>query len=254
MGGTYGLQSRSQSIAQARDRRLVPRPGGEISVAEQCDGGLKAVTVNLGTWNAFHTEIDDFTNLDGDTTSNKWYESDLYATLALGFSKAALSFNYTSYLSPGNYFSHVKEFGIKLGVVDSAALGKGALKPYALVAFELISPVPKLKNGSEKRVKLVLAVTTGVVRSVTAARCCHSAASTWLRAATDAGSICAARSRASASDTTGTPPPAAGAAWADARSAASAPMNRATTTVFTAPPWTRRSAKAPRRSKDRKLQ
>jgi hypothetical protein len=101
------------------------------------DGGLKAVTVNLGTWNAFHTEIDDVTNRDGETTSNKWYESDLYATLALGFSKAALSFNYTSYTSPGNYFAHVKEFGIKLAVDDSGALGKGALKPYALVAFEL---------------------------------------------------------------------------------------------------------------------
>ena len=101
------------------------------------DGGLKAVTVNLGTWNAFHTEIDDVTNRDGETTSNKWYESDLYATLALGFSKAALSFNYTSYTSPGNYFAHVKEFGIKAAFDDSGALGKGALKPYALVAFEL---------------------------------------------------------------------------------------------------------------------
>ena len=42
------------------------------------DGGLKTVGVNLGTWNAFNTEIDGFTNRDGETTSNKWYESDLY--------------------------------------------------------------------------------------------------------------------------------------------------------------------------------
>jgi hypothetical protein len=91
------------------------------------DGGLKSVTVNLGTWNAFHTELPD----------NKWYESDLYATVGFGFSKAALSFNYTSYTSPADLFAHVKEFGIKLGVDDSSALGKGALKPYALVAFEL---------------------------------------------------------------------------------------------------------------------
>ena len=101
------------------------------------DGALKAVTLNLGTWNAFHSQIDDFINLDGDVTSNKWYESDLYATLGLGFGPTVLSLNYTSYLSPGNYFNHVKEFGIKLAYDDSAPLGRAALKPYALVAFEL---------------------------------------------------------------------------------------------------------------------
>jgi hypothetical protein len=82
------------------------------------DGALKAVTLNLGTWNAFHTQIDGFTNRDGDLTSNKWYESDLYATLGLGFGPTAVSFNYTSYTSPANLFAHV-------------------MKPYALVAFEL---------------------------------------------------------------------------------------------------------------------
>jgi hypothetical protein len=101
------------------------------------DGALKAITVNLGTWNAFHTELSDRTNLDGETSSNKWYESDLYATLGFGFSKAVLSLNYTSYTSPGNWFAHVKELGVKLAFDDSSALGKAALKPYALVAFEL---------------------------------------------------------------------------------------------------------------------
>ena len=101
------------------------------------DGALKSVTVNLGTWNAFNTQIDDFTNLDGEITSNKWYESDLYGTLGFGFGATTLSLNYTSYTSPANLFGHVKEFGIKLAFDDSGALGKGALKPYALVAFEL---------------------------------------------------------------------------------------------------------------------
>ena len=49
------------------------------------DGAVKSVTLNAGTWNSFHTEIDNFTNLDGDVSSNKWYESDFYATLGLGF-------------------------------------------------------------------------------------------------------------------------------------------------------------------------
>ena len=102
------------------------------------DGGLKTVTLNAGTWNAFHTQISDFTNLDGDVSSNKWYESDIYATLGLGFGGGVtLGTTYTSYTSPGNWFGHVKEIALKLSLDDSAKLGKGALKPYGLVAFEL---------------------------------------------------------------------------------------------------------------------
>ena len=91
------------------------------------DGALKTVTLNLGTWNAFHTELSD----------NKWYESDLYATLGLGFGPTVLSFNYTAYTSPADLFNTVHELGIKVAFDDSGRLGKASLKPYALVAFEL---------------------------------------------------------------------------------------------------------------------
>jgi len=91
------------------------------------DGSLKTVGVNVGTWNAVNSQIDD----------NKWYESDFYATLGLGFSQAALAFTYTSYTSPADLFAHVKELAVKASFDDSAALGRGALKPYALVAFEM---------------------------------------------------------------------------------------------------------------------
>ena len=91
------------------------------------DAALKTVSVNVGTWNALNSQIDD----------NKWYESDVYATLGLGFSKAALAFTYTSYTSPADLFAHVKEIAVKASFDDSAALGRGALKPYVLVAFEM---------------------------------------------------------------------------------------------------------------------
>jgi len=97
------------------------------------DGNLKTVGVNVGTWNAFNTQI----NEDDFGTGNKWYESDLYATVAFGFGTTALGVTYTSYRSPANLFTHVKELAFRVSLDDSAALGSAALKPYALIAFEL---------------------------------------------------------------------------------------------------------------------
>jgi hypothetical protein len=97
------------------------------------DRGVKTVGLNFGTWNSLHS---------GDTghggpTGKLWYESDFYSKLTLGLeggtSVAAL---YTAYTSPNNTFTSVKEIAFQVGVDDSAFLGKAALKPYALVAFE----------------------------------------------------------------------------------------------------------------------
>ena len=101
------------------------------------DGALKTVGVNLGTWNAFNSQIDEFTNLDSEATSNKWYESDLYGTVAFGFGTTSLGVTYTSYTSPANLFAHVKELAVKLSYDDSGRLGRGSLRPYGLIAFEL---------------------------------------------------------------------------------------------------------------------
>jgi hypothetical protein len=120
------------------------------------DGGLKTVTVNVGSWNAFHSQI----NEEDFGTGNKWYESDFYGTLGFGFSKASLGFTYTSYTSPADLFSHVKELAVKLGVDDSAALGRGALKPYALVAFELTDDA-QADGGAAKGTYLELGVAPG---------------------------------------------------------------------------------------------
>ena len=120
------------------------------------DGGLKTVGLNLGTWNAFNTQI----NEDDFGTGNKWYESDLYATLGLGFGTTGLAFTYTSYTSPADLFAHVKELAIKLSVDDSARMGKGALKPYAIVAFEL-SDSGQADAGDAKGTYVELGVAPG---------------------------------------------------------------------------------------------
>jgi hypothetical protein len=129
------------------------------------DGGVKTVGVNVGTWNAFHTQIEDFVNRDGEVSSNKWYESDLYATLALGFGGGVtFGTTYTSYTSPGNWFAHVKELAFKVSVDDSAALGKGALKPYGLVAFELTDD-GQADAGDSKGVYVELGIAPGITGS-----------------------------------------------------------------------------------------
>lgn len=129
------------------------------------DESLKSVSLNVGSWNAFNSEIDDFTNLDGEISSNKWYESDLYATLGLGFGGGvSLATTYTSYMSPGNYFSHIKEIAFKLGVDDSARLGKGALKPYGLVGFELTDD-GQADAGASKGVYVELGIAPGYAGS-----------------------------------------------------------------------------------------
>ena len=115
------------------------------------DGGLKTVGLNVGSWNAIHSQLED----------NKWYESDFYATLGLGFNKASLSTTYTSYMSPADLFGHVKELAFKLGVDDSAALGKAALKPYALLAFELGDQGGQADAGHHNGTYLELGVAPG---------------------------------------------------------------------------------------------
>jgi hypothetical protein len=110
-------------------------PWADLGVAAYSgDGGLKGVTVNLGTWNSLHTGD---TGSDG-STSKRWYESDFYATVGFGVG-GGVSFatTYTAYTSPNSSFSTVKEMMFKLALDDSTHLGKGAVKPYVVVAREL---------------------------------------------------------------------------------------------------------------------
>lgn len=115
------------------------------------DGALKAVTINVGTWNALNSQL----------SGNKGYETDFYATLGLGLGATTLSFNYTSYTSPGDYFSHVKELGVKFAVDDSGALGAAALNPYAMVAFELDDD-GQADGGASRGTYLELGIAPGI--------------------------------------------------------------------------------------------
>jgi len=117
------------------------------------EGGLKSVGINLGTWNSAHSK------------PGGWYESDVYATVGLGFGGGvALASTYTSYTSPNDSFTHVKELAFKLSLDDSAALGSAALNPYGLLAFELATEPGRYQadGGFEGGRYLELGIAPGV--------------------------------------------------------------------------------------------
>ena len=109
-------------------------PSFDLGIAAYSgEKGLKSLGINFGTWNSLHTGD---TGVDG-PSGKLWYESDFYASLGLGFGGGtSFTTTYTAYTSPNNAFSTVKEIMFKVGVDDSGKLGKFALKPYVIYAFE----------------------------------------------------------------------------------------------------------------------
>ena len=118
------------------------------------DGAVKTIGLNIGSWNAFHSQI----NEDDFGTGNKWYEADIYGTVAFGFSNATLGVTYTSYTSPADLFAHVKELAVKIGT--PGPVGGVALNPYGLVAFEL-SDDGQADAGAAKGTYIELGVAPG---------------------------------------------------------------------------------------------
>jgi hypothetical protein len=114
---------------------MVMWPAFDLGIAlHEGKGGLKTAGVNVGTWNSLHTGD---TGLDG-PSGKLWYESDFYASLGLGFGHGtSLGTTYTAYTSPNNGFSTVREISFKVAVDDSGPLGKFAVKPYVIFAFEI---------------------------------------------------------------------------------------------------------------------
>ena len=116
------------------DTKVMVWPAADLGLSVYSgEGALKSAALDFGSWNSLHTG-----NAGLKSASKKlWYESDFYTSLSLGFgSGISVGTTYTAYTSPNAGFSNVKEVMFKLGVDDSARLGKAALKPYGIVAFE----------------------------------------------------------------------------------------------------------------------
>jgi hypothetical protein len=122
------------------DTRIIVQPSAEMDITLQsASSGLKSTSLNFGTWNSLHTGdagLRSATSGLGCACNKVWYESDFYTTLAFGFTGGSLGITYTAYTSPNAGFNNVKELMFKFGGDDSSALGKAALHPWAIAAFE----------------------------------------------------------------------------------------------------------------------
>jgi len=141
-------------------------PAFDLGIAAYSgDGGVKSVGMNIGTWNSLHSG-----NTGSDGPSGKmWYESDFYATLGLGFGGGtSFSTTYTAYTSPNSGFTTVKELSFKLGVDDSAYLGKGAVKPYVIVAREFDTDIAtgQADGGANAGTYMELGIAPGYAASL----------------------------------------------------------------------------------------
>ena len=116
------------------DTGVIAWPNAEVGVRlHSGNAGLTSARLQVGTWNSVHSG---WAGADG-PSGKRWYESDIYATVALGFGNAAtLNTTYTAYRSPNKMFTTVKEIAIK-AAIDRVGIRRTALKPYGLVAFEL---------------------------------------------------------------------------------------------------------------------
>jgi len=148
------------------DTRVMVQPSAELDIALQsASSGLKATSLNLGSWNSLHTGNAGLRSSSsglGCACDKLWYESDFYATLAFGFTPGVLGITYTAYTSPNAGFNNVKEVMFKFGADDSMALGKAALHPWVIAAFEVDADNGHQADGGSKAGKyLELGVSPG---------------------------------------------------------------------------------------------
>ncbi len=117
------------------DTGLIVWPSVNLGVrVYQGSGALRALTLNVGTWNSLHTGAAGSDGPSGD----RWYESDIHATLNFTVAGGvAVGTAYRAYTSPNDLFTTVKEIVLRLAVDDRVTLGSIPVRPYALAAFEL---------------------------------------------------------------------------------------------------------------------
>ena len=136
------------------DTKVIVQPSADLDIALQsADDGLKSTSLNFGTWNSLHTGDAGLKSADRDsdapatscgtspTSTRRW------RSVSAG---GSLGITYTAYTSPNAGFNNVKEVMFKFGADDSGALGKAALHPWVIVAFEFDADNGHQADGGSK--------------------------------------------------------------------------------------------------------
>ncbi len=123
---------------------IIAQPWANLgfSVYKSADGPISDVSLKIGTWNSFQTEITG--------SSGAWYEADLSLGVeATIMKKWTAGLSYIWYVYPDAAISTIQEVDLKIGYNDKGMfpdiMGRPfALQPYVLFAFETDNP-----NGNE---------------------------------------------------------------------------------------------------------
>jgi hypothetical protein len=136
------------------DKGVIVPPYVDLGMAiYEGNGALSSVSANVGLWNSLHSGPSGAQN----PTRSAWYESDLYASVTLGFGSWKPGALYTAYTSPNDAFVTVHELALSVAYDDSASAFP--LAPKALVAFELDG---QADGGANKGTYLELGVRPSV--------------------------------------------------------------------------------------------
>ncbi len=114
-----------------QDHGLIVQPAAKLLINLYKRDDL-AIDGFIGTWNSFGSNGGSNT---GDLISD-WYECDLLAGFVVTKDKLSLTTSYVFLTSPSDAYQTVQELDFTLGLDDSEYLGKFAMHPYALLAFE----------------------------------------------------------------------------------------------------------------------
>jgi hypothetical protein len=122
------------------------------------DGFLNKITLNIGTWNSFHTARTDNGLASGtpSSTTGQWYESDFTFGTSITFAKYfTFTPSYYVFLSPNDGFATFEGVNLKLAIDDSEWLGAFSLKPTFQVLFELDN---KAGSGADQGIYYEVAI------------------------------------------------------------------------------------------------
>jgi hypothetical protein len=137
-----------RGIRQEFDPQLTIQPFVNLAFTAS-----ETTTVNVGSWNSFHTGT---TKDAGD--DNPFYESDFYVSAAFAAGAVTPTVMYTAYMSPNDLFGTVHELAFLAAINDGDSTFP--LAPAVTVAFELGDN--GADAGAEKGVYLELAATPAI--------------------------------------------------------------------------------------------